>query len=147
MTPQTRNTCRKLRVSAFQEYSGWGVVDKVFLMKYSTAQKGWGCVLSNFWGTKLIRGPSRNKPYKDNSYVTSTVFQATQPQENTPNMASAANDSKLPSLSSPIPPCGNDSQRYKDGLPKLFSGQNRPVAAATAGKHGHHASTTRRAFT
>ncbi len=47
-------------------------MDRVFLTKYSTAQKGWGCGLSNFWGTKLIRGPSRNKPSKHNSYVTST---------------------------------------------------------------------------
>jgi hypothetical protein len=67
--------------------------------------------------------------------------------ETTPNMASAADDSELPSLSSPVPPCGNDSQRYRDGLPQLFSGQNRPVAAAATGKHRHDASTTRRAIT
>ena len=149
MTPQTSNTLRKLRVSAFQEYLVRGVADRVFLTNIQWRRKDdvVFCLLSNFWGMKLIRRPSRNKLSKDNSYVTSTVFQATQPPENTPNMASAADDSELPSLSSPVPPCGNDSQRYRDGLPKLFASQNRPVAAATAGKHGHDASTTRRAFT
>ena len=35
-------------------------------------------------------------------------------------MAFAANDSDLPSLSSPVPPCGNDNQRYRDGSPQLL---------------------------
>jgi hypothetical protein len=39
-------------------------------------------------------------------------------------MASAADDSELPSLSSPVRPCGNNSQRYRDGLPQLFSNPN-----------------------
>jgi len=82
-----------------------------------------------------------------NSYVGATINHPQTPPENTPNMASAADDSKLPSLSSPVPPCGNDSQRYRDGLPQLFSGQNRPVAAAATGKHRHDASMTRRAIT
>jgi hypothetical protein len=82
-----------------------------------------------------------------NSYVGATINHPQTPSENTPNMASAANDSKLPSLSSPVPPWGNDSQRYRDGLPQLFYGQNRPVAAAATGKHRHDASTTRRAIT
>jgi hypothetical protein len=62
-------------------------------------------------------------------------------------MASAANNSNLPSLSSPVPPYGNDGQRYRDGLPQLFAGQNWPLAAAATGKHRHDASMTRRAFT
>jgi len=49
-------------------------------------------------------------------------------------MASAANDSNLLSLTSPVPPCGNDGQRYKDGLLQLFAGQNRPLVAAATGK-------------
>lgn len=34
-------------------------------------------------------------------------------------MAFAADDSGTPSLSAPVPPCGNDGQRYRDGLPHL----------------------------
>jgi hypothetical protein len=34
MTPQTNNTCRKLRVSAFQQSYGLGVADRVFMVKY-----------------------------------------------------------------------------------------------------------------
>ena len=64
-----------------------------------------------------------------------------------PTKVSAADDSELPSLSSPVPPCGNDSQRYRDGLPQLVSGRNRPVAAAATGKHRHDESTTRHAIT
>jgi hypothetical protein len=62
-------------------------------------------------------------------------------------MASAANNSNLPLLSSPVPPCGNNGQRYRDGLPQLFAGQNWPLAAAATGKHRHNALTMRRAFT
>ena len=47
-------------------------------------------------------------------------------------MASAANDSELSALSSPVPPCGNDSQRYRDGLPQLFYGRNRLVGTGIA---------------
>jgi hypothetical protein len=69
------------------------------------------------------------------------------PSKNTPNMASAANNSNLSSLSSPVPPCGKDGQRYREGLPQLFAGRNQPLAAAATGKHRHDASTTGRAFT
>jgi hypothetical protein len=69
------------------------------------------------------------------------------PSKNTPNMASAANDSNLPSLSSPVPPCGNNGQRCRDGLLQLFAGRNWPLAAAATGKHRHNASTMRCAFT
>jgi hypothetical protein len=147
LTPQTSNTCRKLRSLSFPRVLGLGGRGQSLLNKKINGAERMRFVLSNLWGTKLIRGPSRNKPSKYNSYVISTVLQATQPPENTPNMASAADNSELPSLPSPVPPCGNDSQRYRDGLPKLFSGRNQPVAAATAGKHGHDASTTCRAFT
>ena len=82
-----------------------------------------------------------------NSYVGATINYLQTPSENTPNMASAADDSELPSLSSPVPPCGNDSQMYRDGFPQLFYGLNWPVAAAATGKHRHDASTTRRAIT
>ena len=63
------------------------------------------------------------------------------------NRNTTRNAHPSPSLSSPVPPSGNDRQRYRDGSPQLFSGQNRPVAAAATGKHRHDASTTRRAFT
>jgi len=33
-TPQTNSTYRKLRSSAFQQYQGLGVADRVFLVKY-----------------------------------------------------------------------------------------------------------------
>ena len=56
------------------------------------------------------------------------------PPEITTNMASDADDSKLPSLYSLVPPCGNDSQRYSDGLLQLFSGQNWPLAAAATAR-------------
>ena len=82
-----------------------------------------------------------------NSYVGATINHPQTPPENTPNMASASDDSDLPSLSSPVPPCGNDGQRYSDGLPPLFAGRNRPLAAAATGKHRHDVSTMRRAFT
>jgi hypothetical protein len=62
-------------------------------------------------------------------------------------MASAADNSNLPSLSFLVLPCGNDDQRYRDGLPQLFAGQNRPLAAVATGKHRHDASMMRRAFT
>jgi hypothetical protein len=62
-------------------------------------------------------------------------------------MASAANDSNLLSLSYQVPPCGNDGQRYRDGLPQLFASQNWLLAAAATGKHRHDASTMHRAFT
>jgi hypothetical protein len=62
-------------------------------------------------------------------------------------MDSASNDTNLQSLSSPVLPCRNNGQRYINGLPQLFADQNWPLAAAATGKHGHDASTTRRAFT
>ncbi len=97
-------------------------------------------LVKKYWGFK-------KKGSKNNSYVGATINHPRIPPENTPNMASALDDSKLPSLSSPVPPSGNDSQRYKDGSPQLFSSRNLPVAAAATGKHRHFASTTRRAFT
>ena len=42
---------------------------------------------------------------------------------------------------------GNDSQRYRDGSPQLFSRRNRQVAADSTGKHRHNVLTTCRAFT
>ncbi len=81
------------------------------------------------------------------SYVEATINHPRNTLKNTPNMASVANDSSLPSLSSPVLPCGNNGQRYIDGLLQLFAGQNWPLAAAATGKHGHDASTTRCAFT
>jgi hypothetical protein len=62
-------------------------------------------------------------------------------------MASAAEDSNLSSLSSPVPPCGNDGQRYRDGSLQLFAGQNWPLATTVTGKHRHNALMTHRAFT
>ncbi len=50
LTPQTNNTCRKLRVSAFQWYKGWGVADRVFLSKSSMACTTSHWVFSGFWG-------------------------------------------------------------------------------------------------
>jgi hypothetical protein len=100
-------------------------------------------LIKKYWGFG-IKGSIRN------SYIGATINHPQTPPDITPNMASAADDSKLPSLSSPVPLCRNDSQRYMDGLPQLFSGQNRPVAATATGKHRHDTSTTprtRRAIT
>jgi hypothetical protein len=45
-----------------------------------------------YWG-------SENKGSKNNSYLGATINHPQTPPENTPNMASAADDSELPSLS------------------------------------------------
>ncbi len=71
-TPQTNNTCRKRRVSAFQQYEGWGVVDRVFLSKYASAQKGWGCVFSGFWGDLELRPLFEKYKTCIDSYIRST---------------------------------------------------------------------------
>ena len=146
VTPLTNNTLRKL-TSAFQQYQGLGVADGVFITKYYLAQNGWGCNYSRFWGARQKDCLFENKQSRAKSYVGATINHPRIPPENTPNMASEADDSDLPSLSSPVPPCGNDGQRYSDGLPHLFAGQNRPLAAAATGKHRHDVSTMRRAFT
>ncbi len=76
LTPQTNNTCRKLRVSAFQRYKGWGVADRVFLSKYASAQKGWGCVFSGLWGDLELRPLFDDyKTWRD-SYVRSTEIKS-----------------------------------------------------------------------
>jgi hypothetical protein len=67
-------------------------------------------------------------------------------QKHTPNMASADDDNGIPSLSSPVPPRGNDGYRYWDGLQQLFVRQNWPPTAAATSKHRHGATTMRRAF-
>ncbi len=72
LTPQTKNTCRKLRVSAFQRYKGWGVTDRVFLSKNALAQKGWGCVFSGFWGDLELRPLFEKYKTLFDSYVRST---------------------------------------------------------------------------
>jgi hypothetical protein len=63
------------------------------------------------------------------------------------NMASANNNSDIPSLSVLVPPQGNVGQKYNDGLPELYVGQNWPPAAAATGKYRHSTSTMRCAFT
>ncbi len=72
LTPQTNNTCRKLRVSTFKWYKGWGVADRVFLSKYASAQKGWGCVFSGFWGDLELRPLFEKYKTCCDSYVGST---------------------------------------------------------------------------
>jgi hypothetical protein len=72
LTPQTNNICRKLRVSAFQQYKGWGVADRVFLSKYALVQKGWGCVFSGFWGDLELRPLFEKYETWSDSYVRST---------------------------------------------------------------------------
>jgi hypothetical protein len=62
-------------------------------------------------------------------------------------MASTANNSNLPSLSSLVLSCKNYSQRYRDGLPQHIDGFNWPLAAAATGKHRHDTLTMRCAFT
>jgi hypothetical protein len=42
--------CRKRTVSAFQRYLGLGVMDWVFLTKYTLAQNGWDC---DFYGVLM----------------------------------------------------------------------------------------------
>ncbi len=98
-----------------------------------------------FWGARIKIWGLENKGPRKNCYVGSTINH--HPNTLTLTMASAANDSDLPSLSSPVPPCRNNSQRYRDGLWKLFVGQTWPLAAAATGKHRHDASSKRRAFT
>jgi hypothetical protein len=61
-------------------------------------------------------------------------------------MASANNNSGIPSLSAPVAPGGNDGQKYNDVLPQLFVCQNWPPAAAATNKHRHGTSTMRHAI-
>ncbi len=72
LTPQTNNTCRKLRVSAFQWYKSLGVADRVFITKYSLAQNGWGCNYSRFWGDLELRPLFEKYETCGDSYVRST---------------------------------------------------------------------------
>ncbi len=72
LTPQTNNTYRKLRVSAFPWYKCWGVADRVFLLKYALAQKGWGCVFSGFWGDLELQPLFEKYETCGDSYVRST---------------------------------------------------------------------------
>jgi hypothetical protein len=62
-------------------------------------------------------------------------------------MASANNNSSIPSLSAPVPLHRKDGRKFYDGLPQLFVGRNWPPAAATTGKQRHGALTICRAFT
>jgi hypothetical protein len=62
-------------------------------------------------------------------------------------MASANNDSGIPSLSALVLPCRNNSQRYSDGLPKIFVGQKQLPAATATCKHRHGTLTMHREFT
>ncbi len=112
------------------ESSWWNIRYRTDLMIWISVV--WICH-QKYWGFG-IKGSIRN------SYIVATINHPQTPPENTPNMASAADDSELPSLSSPVPPCRNDSKRYRDGLPQLFSGRNWPVAAAATGKHWHDVS-------
>jgi hypothetical protein len=50
-------------------------------------------------------------------------------------MASANDNSGIPSLSTPVPGHRRNGQWYRDGLPQLFVSQNWPLAAAATGKH------------
>ena len=67
-------------------------------------------------------------------------------EEKNTNMASADDSSGIPLLSAPVPPRGNDGQRYRDGLPQHFVHQNCPPTAAATVKHRHDASTMRCVF-
>ena len=49
-------------------------------------------------------------------------------------MASANDDIAIPLVSVLVPLRGNDGYGYRDGLPTLFHGQNRPQTAAAIGK-------------
>jgi hypothetical protein len=86
--------------------------------------------LQFFWPKSAIAAGFGIKGSIRNSYVGDTINHPQTLPENTPNMATATNDSKLPSLSFPVPPCGNNSQRYRDGFllffwPKSASGSRR----------------------
>jgi len=67
-------------------------------------------------------------------------------EEKNTNMVSADDDSGIPSLSAPVPPRGNDSQRPIEQSPALFAGGNRSPTAAATRKHRHGAPTTRCVF-
>jgi hypothetical protein len=54
-------------------------------------------------------------------------------QKNISKMASANNESSIPSLSAPVLPRRKDGQTYIDGLPQLFVGQNWPLVAIAIG--------------
>ncbi len=53
--PPNSNTIRKLRLSAFQQYRGLGVADRVFLIEQALAQNGWGCDFREFDGANNIQ--------------------------------------------------------------------------------------------
>ncbi len=101
LTPQTNNTCRKLRVSALQQYKGWGVADRVFLSKYASAQKGWVCVFSGFWGDLELRPLFEKYKTCGDSYVRSTerkslpVLKTPSTEQSQLNNASADNNEQI----------------------------------------------------
>jgi hypothetical protein len=61
-------------------------------------------------------------------------------------MASADDNNGIPPMPALPPIGGTDGHRYGDELPRFFLGQNWPPTAAATGKHGHGATTMRRAF-
>ncbi len=72
LTPQTIKTCRKLRVSAFQQHKGWGVMDRVFLSKSPMACTTSDWVFSWFWGDLELRPLFEKYKTWPDSYVRST---------------------------------------------------------------------------
>ena len=87
LPPQTKSTWKKLRMSAFQQYQGPEVSNRVFITKYVLVQNGWGCAFSRFWGAhQNYRGP-KNKGSANNSYIVAMMNHTTQHPKNTPNMA------------------------------------------------------------
>ena len=110
---------------------------------------GWGCDYYDFWGARQKDWASEILSNVKKSYIGATTNHFQTPSKNTPNMASASatDDRDLPSLSSPVLPCGNNGQLYEDVVPQLCFGQNLPPAAAAPGKHRHDTLMTRHAFT
>jgi hypothetical protein len=71
LNPQINNTCRKLRVSAFQRYKGWGVANSSYRSMHQ--RKGVEVVFSLHFEVIWICGPFLKKSdICDDSYVRST---------------------------------------------------------------------------
>jgi hypothetical protein len=58
LTPQTNCTWRKLRVSAFQQYNGWGVADRVFISENAS-----DCTTSDWVFSWFLGPPRRAAPF------------------------------------------------------------------------------------
>ena len=75
-------------------------------------QHFWGCDYSNFWDARQKDWASEILFFFSKSYVGATLNLPQNTLKKHPQHGPAANDSNLPSISSPFLPCRNDGQRY-----------------------------------